>query len=206
MDRFERKAIKTGCRLVAGVDEAGRGPLAGPVVAASVIFSAPFPIGLGINDSKKLTPKARERLAPIIRQTALSIGLGIVWPLTIDVINIRQAAMLAMARAVESMAVTPEMLLIDGNTRLYLRLPQETIVGGDGLSVSIAAASIIAKTARDAIMDAYHELHPQYNFLRNKGYGTKEHLLALRQYGPSPIHRMTFGGVIAKKNPSFPMS
>ncbi|MBI5885567.1 MAG: ribonuclease HII [Deltaproteobacteria bacterium] len=198
MDRFERKAIKQGCRLVAGVDEAGRGPLAGPVVAASVIFAAPYPIGIGINDSKKLTPVARERLAPIIRQTALNIGIGIVWPLTIDVINIRQASMLAMARAIESMAVTPDMLLIDGNTRLELDLPQKTIVGGDELSVSIAAASIIAKTTRDAIMEACHGLHPQYNFLSNKGYGTQEHLQALRKHGPCPMHRMTFGGVVVK--------
>lgn len=199
MDRFEREVAIEGYRLIAGVDEAGRGPLAGPVVAASVIFPAPAPIGLGINDSKKLTPQARERLVPVIHRHTLSVGIGIVWAPTIDLINIRQASLLAMARAVEAMAVQPDFLLIDGNAAINTNLPQKTIVKGDGLSVSIAAASIIAKTTRDAIMDAYHKLHPLYNFRNNKGYGTQEHLKALRLHGPTPMHRVTFRGVIAEE-------
>lgn len=198
MDTIEREVAKEGYRLVAGVDEAGRGPLAGPVVAASVIFPAPAPIGLGINDSKKLPPQTRERLVPVINRHAIAVGIGVVWTPTIDAINIRQAALLAMVRAVEAMTVQPDILLIDGNATINTRLPQRAIIKGDGLSVSIAAASIIAKTTRDAIMDAYHELHPQYNFKNNKGYGTQEHLKALRLHGPTPIHRVTFHGVLAE--------
>lgn len=195
MDRHERKAMKEGCRLIAGVDEAGRGPLAGPVLAASVVFFYPPPTGLGINDSKKLTAKSRERLVSVIYRHAVSVGLAVVWPAAIDAINIRQASLLAMSLAVKSLQVTPDMVLIDGNAAIDTELPQKTIVNGDGLSVSIAAASIIAKTARDAIMDAYHKLYPLYGLASNKGYGTQGHLDALRRYGHTPIHRKSFRGV-----------
>lgn len=198
MDSFENDALKVGFKAVAGVDEAGRGPLAGPVVAAAVIFSTP-PLHLGIKDSKKLSPAKRNSLVPDIFRHARAIGLGLAWPAEIDRVNILRASLMAMARAVERLSVRPDLLLIDGNQRVDSAIDQKTIISGDSLSVSIAAASIIAKTARDRIMDAYHASYPQYNFSGNRGYPTKDHLEALRAWGPSPIHRLSFRGVVTKE-------
>ncbi len=196
MDSFEKEALANGYRFVAGLDEAGRGPLAGPVVAAAVIFTC-LPENSQINDSKKLTPKKREALVFEIYRRAFSVGVGIVWPEEIDLINIHKASLKAMEKAVSSLSVAPDLLLIDGSFPTGLRTPQRPIVSGDSLSISIAAASIIAKTARDNLMAAYHALYPGYNFASHKGYPTREHLLALQKLGPTPIHRMTFRGVVA---------
>ena len=197
MDTYEQEAYAEGFRFVAGIDEAGRGPLAGPVVASAVLFSSP-PLDLPIDDSKKLTPKKREALSILIKERALSVGVGLSWPLEIDSINILNATFSAMKEALTSITSigegppNPDMILIDGPYRIDTTIAQRGIVKGDSLSISIAAASIIAKTSRDAIMRAYHEIFPQYNFIKNKGYGTKEHLEALKKYGPSRIHRKSF--------------
>lgn len=192
MDSFERDASLKGYGLIAGVDEAGRGPLAGPVVAAAVILPFPPPLNLGIKDSKALSPKARSSILLDICRSALAIGVGTVWNEEIDEINIHRASLKAMAKAVEALSRRPDFILIDGRFGLGTAVPELAVVRGDGLSVSIAAASIVAKTARDRIMDAYHRIYPQYNFIRNKGYGTEEHLSALRSIGPCPIHRKSF--------------
>lgn len=198
MDSFESDAIKNGFKAVAGVDEAGRGPLAGPVVASAVIFSI-LPLHLGINDSKKLTKKERDSLVLEIYRTAQSVGIGIVWPEEVDSINIHKATLLAMKKAVASLNLTPDLLLIDGTFPIDSEIQQRPIISGDALSISIAAASIVAKTTRDRIMEAYHLLYPQYDFINNKGYGTKDHLLRLSEAGPCPIHRMSFRGVLPEK-------
>ncbi|WKZ31623.1 MAG: ribonuclease HII [Thermodesulfobacteriota bacterium] len=196
MDLYERDASSKGLANVAGVDEAGRGPLAGPVVAAAVIFPFPPPLGLGIKDSKTMTHQARTESLFGIYRAARAVGVGIVWPEEIDRINILKASLKAMEIAIGDLGVRPELLLIDGRVPVDTDIPQTPIVKGDSLSVSIAAASIVAKTTRDAIMDAYHLQYPLYNFISNKGYPTKEHLLLLDEHGPSPIHRKTFRGVI----------
>ena len=192
MDSLERDASLKGYGLIAGVDEAGRGPLAGPVVAAAVILPFPPPLNLGIKDSKALSPKARSSILMDICKSALAIGVGTVWNEEIDEINIHRASLKAMAKAVEALSRRPDFILIDGRFGIDTAVPELAVVRGDGLSVSIAAASIVAKTARDRIMDAYHSIYPQYNFIRNKGYGTEEHLSALRSIGPCPIHRKSF--------------
>jgi ribonuclease HII len=197
MDKYELEALDAGYRGVAGVDEAGRGPLAGPVVAAAVIFEKP-PLGLGIKDSKKLTHKKRTSLAKDIFSVASSVGVGVVCPPLIDEINIHRASLLAMKRAVESLASPPEFLLIDGKFPIDMTIPQLPIISGDSLSVSIAAASIIAKTTRDAWMTVYDRLYPGYNFAGNKGYPTKDHYAALKDFGPTPIHRRSFRGVLVQ--------
>ena len=191
---FERRIWKIG-KLPAGVDEAGRGPLAGPVVAAAVILPKECEIN-GLNDSKKLSTQKREFLFDQIIRLAVSIGVGIVEPGEIDRLNILRAALLAMEGAVMKLNPKPDFLLIDGNIRTSLLIPQETVIGGDSTCNSIAAASIIAKVMRDLIMDYYHKLHPEYNFKKHKGYPTKEHFEALKKFGPCPIHRRTFKGVI----------
>ncbi|MBI5455309.1 MAG: ribonuclease HII [Deltaproteobacteria bacterium] len=196
MDFHENEAHSKGKRLIAGLDEAGRGPLAGPVAAAAVILARPLPLDLGIRDSKKLSPARRTSLVIDIHLNAVSVGVGLVWPVEIDAINIHRASLLAMERAVAALRVKPDMLLIDGSFRIASAIDQKTIVSGDALSVSIAAASIIAKTARDRIMEAYHRSYPAYNFASHKGYPTKEHLSALSAFGPSPIHRRSFRGVV----------
>ena len=193
---YERRIWKIG-KLPAGVDEAGRGPLAGPVVAAAVILPKECEIN-GLNDSKKLSTQKREFLFDQIIRLAVSIGVGIVEPGEIDRLNILRAALLAMEGAVMKLNPKPDFLLIDGNIRTSLLIPQETVIGGDSTCNSIAAASIIAKVARDLIMDDYHNIHPEYNFKKHKGYPTKEHYEALRKFGPCPIHRKTFKGVIWK--------
>jgi ribonuclease HII len=179
---------------IAGVDEVGRGPLAGPVIAAAVIFPPRFVIP-GITDSKKLTPKQRETFFPLIRQGALAIGLGYAGPLEIDRRNILQASLQAMKRAVLHLDRQPDLVLVDGNRPLEVPLSQKCLVGGDARSLTIGAASIVAKVVRDKVMESCHSRFPAYNFRANKGYGTEEHLEALRRHGPCPLHRRTFRGV-----------
>ncbi len=192
MNRFEEHARSKGYTIVAGIDEAGRGPLAGPVVAAAVIFPSGYKND-NIRDSKKLSPQKRENLYKVIKQDAVSIGTGIVHAEKIDAINILNATLLAMQKAVQNLSSSPDFLLIDGiNEIKSVTIPQQTIIKGDSLSVSIGAASIIAKVTRDRIMDDYHQLFAVYNFKQNKGYGTKEHREALRQHGYSAIHRKSF--------------
>jgi len=191
MHGFELRARWLGFDVVAGVDEAGRGPLAGPVVAAAVIFPSGYTNG-EIRDSKKLTPPKREALYKIIRNDAISVGLGAIEAFTIDRINILQATLAAMKTAVLSLSPQPDYILIDGTNNIDIPIQQETIIRGDSLSVSVAAASIIAKVSRDQLMDRYHVLYPQYNFLKNKGYGTKEHREAVKKHGRCKIHRRSF--------------
>lgn len=192
--RFEKEAAAQGYRSVAGIDEAGRGPLAGPVVAAAVIL----PVGLyidGINDSKQLSVTQREQLFDQISATALAIGIGSADAATIDRINILQATRQAMLLAVTALPAPPDRLLIDGITTIASPLPQLTIKQGDSRSASIAAASIIAKVTRDRLMAEYDRLYPHYGFARHKGYGSQQHREALQHYGPCPIHRLSFHGV-----------
>jgi len=193
---YERRIWGSG-KLPAGVDEAGRGPLAGPVVAAAVILPKECEIN-GLNDSKKLSSQKREFLFDQIIRLSVSIGVGIVEPGEIDRINILRGALLAMEGAVMKLNPKPDFLLIDGNIKTSLLIPQETVIGGDSTCNSIAAASIIAKVTRDLIMYDYHNIHPEYNFKKHKGYPTKEHFEALKKFGPCPIHRRTFKGVIWK--------
>jgi ribonuclease HII len=180
--------------LVCGVDEAGRGPLAGPVVAAAVIFEKKH-IPKGLDDSKKLTARARDEAYAHIVEMAVAFGVGEASVDEIDLVNIRQATHLAMARAVRALSPAPAFALVDGNDAPALPCPCETIVGGDGRSLSIAAASIIAKVTRDRMMLALHELHPLYGWANNKGYGTEEHLLALKRHGATPHHRRSFAPI-----------
>ena len=188
---YEREAFADGVKLVCGVDEAGRGPLAGPVCAAAVILPPELVIP-GLNDSKKLTDKKRRELYDVITAEAVSYGIAFADEKEIDEINILQATFLAMARAMEKLTPQPELALIDGNRAKDFGLPVRTVVKGDSLSASIAAASILAKVTRDRLMEQYDEAYPQYGFAIHKGYGTKRHYEALREFGPSPIHRMTF--------------
>lgn len=182
--------------LVCGVDEAGRGPLAGTVVAAAVILDPARPIA-GLDDSKKLSEKERERLAPLIRENALAWAVASASVEEIDRLNILHASMLAMQRAVQALPMAAHMALVDGNRCPPLSIPCRAIVGGDGKVAAIAAASILAKTVRDADMLAMHQLYPQYGFDRHKGYPTAAHLAALRLHGASPEHRRSFGPVRA---------
>ena len=191
---FEKEAAKKGYRAIAGIDEAGRGPLAGPVVSAAVVLPANGKI-TGIDDSKKLSPTRRDRLSEQIYQTATAIGVGIVEAPEIDRINILQAALRSMAIAARNLQPQPDYLLIDGNFEIPYPLPQEAIKKGDSRSASIAAASIIAKVTRDRIMAIYHRHYPQYGFDRHKGYPTKAHKESIRVNGISPIHRKSFRGV-----------
>ena len=188
---FERTCWKLGVERVAGVDEAGRGPLAGPVVAAAVIFPQEVWIH-GVDDSKKLDAERREELCAMIRETALSVGVGIVSPQVIDEINIYRAAMRAMEEAVAALRPRPQHLLIDGPRYHNDAIPYNAIVGGDASCFAIAAASIVAKVTRDALMMEYDQTYPGYGFARHKGYGTKAHRAALVQLGPCPIHRRSF--------------
>lgn len=192
--KYELQAQESGVNLVAGIDEAGRGPLAGPVVAAAVILGTNSAIQ-GLNDSKLLTPNQREKLFTEIKKEARAINVSIVTAETIDRINILQATKLAMSRAVQGLEPQPELLLIDGPINLHIKIPQIPIIKGDQLSLSIAAASVIAKVTRDRIMEELHNRFPQYRFDRNKGYGTKEHISAIRKHGPCIEHRKYFGVV-----------
>lgn len=191
MNQFECHARQCGYQMIAGIDEAGRGPLAGPVVAAAVILPPDYRHP-EINDSKQLTPGKRERLHEVIKADALAVGLGVVEASVIDRMNILQATLMAMRDAVLDLSLTPDYLLVDGKNRIDIRTPQETIIRGDARSISVAAASIIAKVSRDRIMEIYHRQFSQYNFLKNKGYGTGEHREAIRRCGPCKIHRLSF--------------
>lgn len=188
---FERTLRAEGFAKVAGVDEAGRGPLAGPVVSAAVMLPPAFD-ATGINDSKQLTALQRDRLFDRIYAHAESVGLGIVDPIEIDRINILQAARLSMVMAVANLKPRPDFLLIDGNVGIASDCPQKALVKGDARSVSVAAASIVAKVSRDRLMCRYHEAFPQYGFDRHKGYPTAMHCAAIARHGPCPIHRRSF--------------
>ena len=191
MWEFEHKYAALGYTQICGVDEAGRGPLAGPVCAAAVILPADLDIP-GLNDSKKLTDKKRRELFPIICEKAIAYAIAFADHKEIDEINILQATYLAMERAIKQLEVKPDFALIDGNRAKDFGVPLETVVGGDGRSASIAAASVLAKVTRDDYMLEMAEKYPQYGFDIHKGYGTKAHYEALAENGPCEIHRMTF--------------
>jgi ribonuclease HII len=191
MGGFERAARGRGYRRIAGIDEAGRGPLAGPVIAAAVILPPEYE-NPHIKDSKTLSPRQRESMLELIERDAVAIGIGVVESQVIDRVNILQATLIAMKEAVLDLFPPADYLLIDGLNGIQIAVPQETIVGGDGRSISVAAASIVAKVSRDRIMEMYHRQFPQYNFLKNKGYGTPEHLEAIQKYGRCKVHRCSF--------------
>jgi ribonuclease HII len=191
---FESRVLKSGPGPVAGVDEAGRGPLAGPVVAAAVILDRKR-VPKGIDDSKRMPASAREEAYIRILEMAVAVGIGEASVDEIDLVNIRQATHLAMARAIRAMATTPAFALVDGNDAPALPCPCDTIVEGDGRSLSIAAASVVAKVTRDRIMAALHEEFPGYGWRTNKGYGTEEHVAALGRLGPCRHHRRSFAPV-----------
>ena len=188
---YEKKYQAEGYSVICGVDEAGRGPLAGPVCAAGVILPQGLDIP-GLNDSKKLSDKRRRELFPLIQEQAVAYGIGWASEKEIDEINILQATFLAMNRALEAMGVTPDLALVDGNRDPGFPVSTRTIVKGDSLSVSIAAASVLAKVSRDCLMEEMAEKYPGYGFEIHKGYGTKAHYAALEALGPSEIHRMSF--------------
>lgn len=188
---YERRLWARGISAVAGIDEAGRGPLAGPVVAAAVVFTPDVFIA-GIDDSKRLSPTTRERLYREIFRHARGLGVGVVQPADIDRMNIRNATHLAMRKALSKLPVACEHVLVDGKEVPELELPQTALVGGDCRCFSIAAASIVAKVVRDRIMIAYDRIFPDYGFAEHKGYGTAQHLAAIREYGLCPIHRRSF--------------
>lgn len=191
---FEKRVLRRGYSSIAGVDEAGRGALAGPVVAAAVILPLEADFS-GVDDSKKLTPKERDELYALIVERAVAIGVGSADHSLIDRVNILQATLHAMKEAVGALAVKPDYLLVDGISAPPVPLPMMTIKKGDGASVSIAAASIIAKVTRDRLMVGYGRQFPPYGFETHKGYGSLAHLQAIARLGPCPIHRTTFRGV-----------
>lgn len=193
---YESRLLKTMAGPICGVDEAGRGPLAGPVVAAAVILDRKR-IPKGLNDSKQLSEEDREALYPLIMEAAVAVGVGEASVDEIDLINIRQATHMAMARAVRALSVTAEFALVDGNDPPPLPCRCDTLIGGDARSVSIAAASIIAKVTRDRMMVALHDDHPGYNWRSNKGYGTLEHYAGLKAHGVTQHHRRSFGPIRA---------
>lgn len=188
---YEKQAMQNGYKVVCGIDEAGRGPLAGPVCAAAVILPVDCEIE-GINDSKKLSEKKREKLFDIIKEKAVAYSIATASEKEIDEYNILQATFLAMRRAVENLEVKPDIALIDGNQKPHLEIEEQTIVKGDSKSISIAAASILAKVTRDRYMKEMAEKYPHYAFEKHKGYGTKLHYEMLEKYGISEIHRRTF--------------
>ncbi len=194
MWHYENETRKKGHKIIAGIDEVGRGPLAGPLVAVSVVLPENCQVE-GLNDSKKLSEKKRNLVFQIIRQKAISIGIGITYEKIIDQINILQATKVAMADSVSRLSFKPDFLLIDGNQKIASMIPQLTIVKGDALSASIAAASVVAKVTRDRMMIHYDDIYPQYGFSRHKGYGTQDHLKNISKFGPCKIHRKTFKGV-----------
>lgn len=190
---IERRLRAFGFRCIAGTDEVGRGCLAGPVVAAAVILECDPMVG--INDSKLLKAEERSAVCRTILSCAKAVGIGVVEPHVIDRINILQASKLAMQFAVENLSIRPDVLILDAVSLEALEMPQVPLIGGDRRSVSIAAASVVAKCYRDWLMESYHAIHPQYDFVNNRGYGTESHWEALRKHGPSPIHRTSFEGV-----------
>ncbi len=193
-DEFELEARRRGYRRVAGLDEAGRGPLAGPVVAAAVILPTRCRLS-GIDDSKQISESERTRLYEVIVRRARAVAVGVATEQEIDRVNILEATRLAMRRALASLTLPADYLLIDAVTLSHLAIPSRSIIKGDMLSMSIAAASIVAKVTRDRMMVQYHHAYPDYNFLSHKGYGTEEHLQRLAQHGPCAIHRRTFAPV-----------
>ena len=195
-EEFEQEARRCGYRRIAGVDEAGRGPLAGPVVAAAVILPVRCRL-IGVDDSKQLSVSERDRLYTVILKRAVLVGVGSATAEEIDQINILEATKLAMRRALAELSPAPDYVLIDAVSLTGVAMPVRPIIKGDALSLSIAAASIVAKVTRDRLMAQFHAVYPQYNFLSHKGYGTEEHLARLAEYGPSPIHRRTFAPVSA---------
>ena len=189
---FEKAAVNSGFSCICGVDEAGRGPLAGPVCAAAVILPEGAVIA-GLDDSKKLTEKKREKLYDIIKETAVAYSVAYGTLEEIESVNILEATYLAMNRAIEGLSVKPDFALIDGNrVPRGIKIPCETIVKGDSKSMSVAAASVLAKVTRDRLMLEYDKKYPEYNFKKHKGYGTKEHTELIKQYGPCEIHRPSF--------------
>ena len=188
---YEEKHYAEGYTAICGCDEAGRGPLCGPVVAAAVILPCGFEIE-GLNDSKKLSEKKREALFEIIKEKAIAYAIAEASPAEIDEINILNASMLAMRRAVEALSVKADFALIDGNCSRGFNIPTETIVKGDAKSYSIAAASILAKVTRDRGCAELDRLYPEYGIAKHKGYPTKDHMDAVRKHGPTPIYRMSF--------------
>lgn len=192
LTELEEMAYEEGYQVIAGVDEAGRGPLAGPVVAGACVFSRGLVIE-GIDDSKKLTPKEREELYQVlVNHPEIDFALGIVEHSQIDAINILKASLEAMAIAVKNLAIEPDFLLVDGNQRPPTEIALKTVIKGDSLSQSIAAASILAKHSRDQMMLQFHQEWPQYGFDKHKGYATRTHLQAIQEHGPCPIHRKSF--------------
>ena len=195
MSEAENRLRGQGYTLICGVDEVGRGPLAGPVMAGAVILPPDTELVIpGVDDSKKVSPKKRAELYGIIQEKAIAWAVGAADVETIDRINILQATMLAMRRAIEQLDPQPDALLVDALTLHDISIPQQPIVHGDARSVSIAAASILAKVTRDTLMEELDELYPQFGFRDNKGYGTAAHVAAIREYGPCPIHRKSFIG------------
>lgn len=195
--RYENAALEKGFTLVAGTDEAGRGPLAGPVYAAAVIL----PMGLvidGLDDSKKLTPKRREALFDQIRENAVAYGIASASVEEIDSLNILNAAQLAMRRAIAKLSPAPDFVLVDGNVARGFPIPAQTVVKGDSLSMSVAAASILAKVERDRWCLKIDRDYPQYGFAAHKGYGTAYHMAKIRELGPCPLHRKSFLGFLEK--------
>ncbi|HIE43176.1 MAG TPA: ribonuclease HII [Candidatus Omnitrophica bacterium] len=188
---YERSIWRQNIKFIAGLDEAGRGPLAGPVVAAVTIF-LPFTEIRGIGDSKKFSPLRRNELFELIKEKALDWGVGIVGERIIERINILEATRLAMEKAIQSLKILPQFLLIDAVTLHNVGIPQKSIIKGDEKSLSIGAASIMAKVVRDMVMQKYHRLFPEYGFNENKGYPTRKHLNALKNHGPCQIHRRTY--------------
>lgn len=192
---FEHQAIADGFAFIAGVDEVGRGCLAGPVVAAACILDITKPVPKSLNDSKKLTEKQRDEIAAELRETAVAFAVGVVEAEEIDRINILEATKLAMIKAIEALAPAADHILIDALQLKHLRIPQKAIIKGDSISYSIAAASVIAKTYRDDLMKRYDDEFPAYGFAGHKGYGCASHFAAIREHGPCRLHRMTFRGV-----------
>jgi len=188
---YENAVAAEGFDLVCGVDEAGRGPLAGPVCAAAVLLPRGLQID-GLNDSKKLTAKRREALFPVITENALSCGIAYASVAEIDALDILGATMLAMSRAIAQLTPQPELALIDGNCARGIPVPARTVIGGDGKCASVAAASVLAKVSRDRLMIELDAKYPEYGFAVHKGYGTKAHEAALKQYGPCELHRRSF--------------
>ena len=196
---FENQARAEGFRFIAGVDEVGRGCLAGPVVAAACILDIEKPFPKGLNDSKKLTPESRDQIAAQLKTDCIAYAVGRVEADEIDRINILEATKVAMLSAIENLKPAADFLLIDALKLKGSTLPQRAIIKGDSLSASIAAASILAKTYRDGLMKTYDAEYPQYGFASHKGYGASVHWKALQQHGPCPLHRLTFRGVCEKK-------
>jgi ribonuclease HII len=191
MKKFDNSFINKNIKIIAGTDEAGRGPLAGPVVAAAVIFDKNVYIK-GVNDSKQLTEEERDYYLPLILKKCLSCSVSVISHIQIEKINILQASLLAMTTSIDRLKIRPDVILVDGNKGLNCSIESIPIIQGDSKSFAIASASIIAKVARDRIMKRLNNYYPQYLWSKNKGYGTPEHVEAIKSYGPSPFHRMSF--------------